>query len=85
MYIDIEKLNSFCMNDDTHEAVVETINGFVHYLLMSPESEFVDETDTDDEIGLQTLTIKNTLIREGILVIDSEPVKPKTTSTRKKR
>ena len=80
MYIDFNQLATKCgdYNElDITGNVAVTLNDCVKYLLMDSESEFNDETLDDDELPAQTVIIKNTLIREKILIMgnnDNMPV-----------
>jgi hypothetical protein len=91
MFIDFKQLatkcGEYCELDPTGN-VAETLNECVQYLLLSSESEFNDETLDDDELPLNTVFIKNTLIREKVLVFgNNTPVSPvnKKVPTSKKK
>jgi hypothetical protein len=91
MFIDFKQLatkcGEYCELDPTGN-VAETLNECVQYLLLSSESEFNDETLDDDELPLNTVFIKNTLIREKVLVFgNNTPVSPvnKKAPTAKKK
>ena len=92
MFIDFKQLatkcGEYCELDPTGN-VAETLNQCVQYLLLSSESEFNDETLDDDELPLNTVIIKNTLIREKVLVfgnnnVSASPVNKKAPTTKKK-
>lgn len=71
MYIDFKKLNEFCLGADDN--VSETLNLFIQKLCFD-ESFAFDETEDDDELEIPILLVRNSLIREEILVL-GEPIK----------
>jgi hypothetical protein len=92
MYIDFKQLASKCEEFNEMDGtgnVTETLNQFVQYLLLTPQSDFEDETLDDEELSLKTVIVKNSLIRDSILVIGQPVIEtkpaPKTKGTLKKQ
>jgi hypothetical protein len=91
MYIDFSRLAARCKElnrEDQTGNTTETINAFVQFLLLSVESDYEEETDDDDELSAKTVIVKNTLLREKVLILGEEPVaeevkKPATKQTTK--
>ena len=64
---------------------IATIDKMIDYLLYQPDNSFDDDTTTDDELDLNTLIIKNTLVEYGILELNSDSTKTKTTKPNNNR